>query len=273
MPRLLSDTGLRPDDVDLSDDVLRNVIAKWTRDPGVRRLERRLGKLLRRVTAKVLDTESAGPVVIDDAMARGRAGKEIPREDLTSRSLAPGVATGLAVTGAGGDVLFVEATTMPGDPGLTLTGQLGDVMKESGELARSYLRAHAEDYDIENADRRIHVHFPSGAVPKDGPSAGITMTTALVSLMTGRRVRPEVAMTGEITLHGRVLPIGGVKQKLLAAHRAGLTTVIVPEANRDDLDDVPDQVRKELSIHLVSEIGEVLDLALAPSAGDVSAEG
>jgi ATP-dependent Lon protease len=178
------------------------------------------------------------------------------------------VATGLAVTGAGGDVLFVEVATMDGEPGLTLTGQLGDVMKESAQIALGYLRANGERLGVPTGsltDHRLHVHFPAGAVPKDGPSAGVTMTTALASLLTGRLVRAELGMTGEVSLTGRVLPIGGVKQKLLAAHRAGLTEVILPERNGPDLDDVPAQVREQLKVHLVSEVSQVLDLALEPA--------
>ena len=179
----------------------------------------------------------------------------------------PGVATGLAVTGAGGDVLFIEATSMDGESGLTLTGQLGDVMKESAQIALSYLRSHAETIGIDTdtlSGRRLHLHVPAGAVPKDGPSAGITMVTALASLASGRPVRPEVGMTGEVTLAGRVLPIGGVKQKLLAAHRAGLTEVIIPKRNEPDLDDLPEEIRKELTVHPVGDVADVLALALRP---------
>jgi ATP-dependent Lon protease len=175
----------------------------------------------------------------------------------------------LAVTGVGGDVLFIEATSMPGEPGLTLTGQLGDVMKESASIALSYVRSHARELGIDESafeGRRFHVHVPAGAVPKDGPSAGVTMTTALVSLLTGRPVRSTVGMTGEVTLQGRVLPIGGVKQKVLAAHRAGLTDVIVPARNEADLDDVPEAVRDEMTFHVASDIGHVLDVALEPAA-------
>jgi ATP-dependent Lon protease len=180
----------------------------------------------------------------------------------------PGIATGLAVSGAGGDVLFVEAASMPGESGLTLTGQLGEVMRESGEIALSYLRAHASALGIDDAamNRRFHVHFPAGGIPKDGPSAGITMTTALASFLTQRRVRPDVAMTGEITLHGRVLPIGGVKEKVLAAHRAGIRTVILPAANELDADDIPDDVRSQLTLHFVDDIAKVLELALESAA-------
>ena len=173
----------------------------------------------------------------------------------------PGVATGLAVTGAGGDVLFVEASASDGEPGLTLTGQLGDVMRESGQIVLSYLRANADRLGLDHLDRRFHVHFPAGAVPKDGPSAGVTMTTAFVSLLRDTLMRNDVAMTGEVTLHGRVLPIGGVKEKVLAAHRAGVTHVILPEANREDVDDIPDHVLDDLEIHFASDVGEVLDVA------------
>jgi ATP-dependent Lon protease len=206
------------------------------------------------------------PVTVDEPDLTDLLGR--PRfhaEDLADRVSVPGVATGLAVTGTGGDVLFVEATSMDGEQGLQVTGQLGDVMKESAQIALSWVRSHRRDVDADALSRRFHVHFPAGAVPKDGPSAGITMTTALVSLLTGRAVRPEVGMTGEVTLSGRVLPIGGVKQKVLAAHRAGLTEVILPSRNGPDLDDLPDEVREAMTVHLVRDVAEVLDLALAPT--------
>ncbi len=198
-----------------------------------------------------------------DALGRARFFDEV-----AARASVPGVATGLAVTGAGGDVLFVEATAMDGDPGLTITGQLGDVMKESAQIALSYVRSHADDLGVDPAQTRrpLHVHVPAGAIPKDGPSAGVTMTTALVSLLTGRPVRPEVGMTGEVTLQGRVLPIGGVKQKVLAAERAGLTEVVLPARNGPDLDDVPEAVRDRMTFHLVDHVREVLDVALAEAA-------
>jgi ATP-dependent Lon protease len=200
--------------------------------------------------------------------------------EVVERTSVPGVATGLAVTGIGGDVLFIEATAIPAgeageDFGLTLTGQLGDVMKESAQIALSYLRANGARLGVPTtglAHERVHVHFPAGAVPKDGPSAGVTMTTALASLLTGRLVRAEVGMTGEVSLTGRVLPIGGVKQKLLAAHRAGLTEVILPERNGPDLDDVPEQVREQLTVHLVSDVAQVLELALEPAAASGARE-
>ncbi len=191
-------------------------------------------------------------------------------QEAAARTAVPGVATGLAVTGTGGDVLFVEANVMPGkgSGALTLTGQLGDVMKESARIALTYVRAHGDELGIPESafeDREFHVHVPAGAIPKDGPSAGVTMTTALVSLLTGRPVKHTVGMTGEITLQGRVLPIGGLKQKVLAAHAAGLTDVILPERNRGDLDDVPQDVREQMSFHPVMTIDEVLELALEPA--------
>ena len=261
LPRLRETMGLTDDEVVIADDLIARVAADWTREAGVRGLERKLSTLLRKAATK-LASGKQGPIEITDDDLEEQLGKPIPREELDDRTSVPGVATGLAVTGAGGDVLFVEATVMDGEPGLTLTGQLGDVMKESGEIARSFLRSRAGDLDLGDVERRFHVHFPAGAVPKDGPSAGITMTTALASLLSGRRVRPDVGMTGEVTLQGKVLPIGGVKQKLLAAHRAGLREVILPARNGVDLDDVPEAVRDDLTIHLVTDVREVLDLAL-----------
>lgn len=265
LPRLQTRIGLKDGEVVLADDVVDRVAADWTREAGVRSLERKLDKLLRKAATTIATDPEAAPITITPDDLTEILGQPIPREDLADRTSIPGVATGLAVTGAGGDVLFVEAIAMDGESGLTLTGQLGDVMKESGEIARSYLRSHAEALGIEpeiDIDRRFHIHFPAGAVPKDGPSAGITMTTALVSLITGRTVRDDVAMTGEISLQGRVLPIGGVKQKLLAAHRAGLKRIILPAKNGVDLDDVPEDVRNDLDIHLVETIDQVLELAL-----------
>lgn len=265
LPRLGTEMGLDETEVVVADETIAAVAADWTREAGVRGLERKLATLLRKA-ATALATGKPGPIIVSTDDLPAMLGKPVPREEIEDRTAVPGVAAGLAVTGAGGDVLFVEATSMPGDPGLTLTGQLGDVMKESGEIARSYLRSHADDLGIDDADRRFHVHFPAGAVPKDGPSAGITMTTALASLLTGRRVRHEIAMSGEVTLQGKVLPIGGVKDKLLAAHRAGLTEVVLPERNRVDLDDVPDVVLVALTIHLASDVREVLEVALEPAA-------
>ncbi|MGZ8765845.1 MAG: S16 family serine protease, partial [Acidimicrobiia bacterium] len=222
------------------------------------------------VAAKVASEDVLPPVAIktDDVRAHlGRA--RFLAEEIDDRTAAPGVATGLAVTGIGGDVLYIEATAVPtgspGEPGLTLTGQLGDVMKESAEIALSYVRAHAAELGVDPGlltGRRFHVHVPAGAVPKDGPSAGVTMTTAIVSLLTGRPVRSDVGMTGEVTLQGRVLPIGGLKQKVLAAQRAGLTTVVLPARNGPDLDDVPEAVREVMAFHLASSVDDVLAVAL-----------
>ncbi len=265
LQRQVKGNGLRPDEVEVTDAALRAVVAGYTREAGVRELERQLGKALRKVAVQVAGGADT-PVVVDEPDLTDLLGRQrFHAEDLADRVSVPGVATGLAVTGAGGDVLFVEATSMDGEPGLQVTGQLGDVMKESAQIALSWVRSHRGDVDVDADDlsRRFHVHFPAGAVPKDGPSAGITMTTALVSLLTGRPVRPEVGMTGEVTLSGRVLPIGGVKQKVLAAHRAGLTEVILPARNGPDLDDLPDEVREAMTVHLVSDVSEVLDLALA----------
>src|SRR5574341_472551 len=256
--------------VELTNGALRTIVSDYTREAGVRNLERELGRLLRKVATKLAGGEVQAPLVIDSPEVGGYLGRQRFFFEAAERTAVPGVATGLAVTGTGGDVLFVEASIMDGDPGLTLTGQLGDVMKESASIALSYVRAHADDLAIDQQvqGRRVHLHVPAGAVPKDGPSAGVTMTTALVSLLTGRPVRAEVGMTGEVTLQGRVLPIGGVKQKVLAAHRAGLREVILPVRNEGDLEDIPESIRPDMTFHLADEIGQVLDLALAP-AGSV----
>ncbi len=266
LARQLERNGLRADDVAVEDDALRRIVVDYTREAGVRNLERELGKLLRKVAARVVSGDATPPVAIDDAAVTEALGRPRFFPELAGRAVAPGVATGLAVTGAGGDVLFIEATAMEGDAGLTLTGQLGDVMKESAQIALSYVQGHADELGVDASalPRRFHVHVPAGAIPKDGPSAGVTMTTALASLVTGRPVRPEVGMTGEVTLQGRVLPIGGVKQKVLAAKRAGLTTVILPARNGPDLEDVPAAVRDELEFVLVDDVAEVLDRALLP---------
>jgi ATP-dependent Lon protease len=263
VPRIYERNGVQPDEVVLSDEVMRAVISGYTREAGVRRLEQRLDRLVRKA-ATTIANGAIPPVTVAVDEIRDALGRPVPDEKPLERITVPGIATGLAVTGAGGDVLFVEAAAMPGEAGLTLTGQLGEVMRESGEIALSYLRAHAPALGIDDAamNRRFHVHFPAGGIPKDGPSAGITMTTALASYLTQRRVRPDVAMTGEITLHGKVLPIGGVKEKVLAAHRAGVRTVILPSANEPDADDIPEDVRSQLTLHFVEDIGTVLELAL-----------
>jgi ATP-dependent Lon protease len=272
--RQLDRTGLRPDEVTVTDDALRTIVADYTREAGVRSLEREIGRLLRKVATKLASGESEAPVTVDAGDVVGWLGRARFFFEAADRTSAPGVATGLAVTGVGGDVLFVEATSMAGPEGLTITGQLGDVMKESAEIALSYVRSHAVELGIDPTafeKRRFHLHVPAGAVPKDGPSAGVTMITALVSLLTDRAVRPIVGMTGEVTLQGKVLPIGGLKQKVLAAHRAGLTEVVLPKRNAGDLEDVPEAVREQMTFHIAADIGEVLAAALRP-VGDAGSD-
>ncbi len=294
-PRQRDRNGLREDEVAISDDVLRTIISEYTREAGVRSLERNLGTVLRKTATKIASAQSAEtsqdtakatkaakakaksdaaklPVEIDLEAVRDALGRQKFFQESAARTATPGVATGLAVTGSGGDVLFVEATAMKGGSSggnaLVLTGQLGDVMKESAKIALSYVRGHAEELGIDESafeNREFHVHVPAGAIPKDGPSAGVTMVTALASLLTGRPVKHTVGMTGEVTLQGRVLPIGGLKQKALAAHAAGLTDVILPERNRGDLDDIPEEVREQMTFHPVMTVQEVLDRALEPA--------
>ncbi|MET7948573.1 endopeptidase La [Micromonospora sp. NPDC005324] len=266
LPRQRERAGLTVDEVSVADEALALIAGEYTREAGVRQLERALAKILRKVAVTLATDPTPARVGTDNLT--GYLGRPKFTPESAERTAVPGVATGLAVTGAGGDVLFIEATSMEGEPGLTLTGQLGDVMKESAQIALSYLRSNGRRFGIDPnvlAGRRIHVHFPAGAVPKDGPSAGITMVTALASLVTGRPVRPEFGMTGEVTLSGRVLPIGGVKQKLLAAHRAGLTEVIIPARNEPDLDDLPTEVREALTVHTLADVADVLALALRPA--------
>jgi ATP-dependent Lon protease len=268
-PRQLERNGLRSEEVEISDELLGTITTEYTREAGVRQLERDLGTLLRKTATKIASGSATAPVVVDLDAVRDALGRQRHFQESAIRTAVPGVATGLAVTGAGGDVLFVEATAMQGKPGLTLTGQLGDVMKESAQIALSYVRGHASELEIDPAvfeDRSFHVHVPAGAIPKDGPSAGVTMVTALSSLLSGRPVRHTVGMTGEVTLQGRVLPIGGVKQKVLASHAAGLTDVVLPERNRGDLDEVPEEVREAMRFHFAMTIDEVLAVALEPAA-------
>ncbi|MGH2865390.1 MAG: S16 family serine protease, partial [Solirubrobacteraceae bacterium] len=322
-PRQRDRNGLRANEVEISDDVLRTIISDYTREAGVRSLERNLGTVLRKTATRIASGEADAdrpteqpkgaarltgesvsqngtraakepdaarptvkkarkaakaqpvaqtPVKIDLEVVRDALGRQKFFQESAARTATPGVATGLAVTGAGGDVLFVEATAMKGGASgansLVLTGQLGDVMKESARIALSYVRGHAEQLGIDESafeNREFHVHVPAGAIPKDGPSAGVTMVTALASLLSGRPVKHTVGMTGEVTLQGRVLPIGGFKQKALAAHAAGLTDVILPERNRGDLDDIPEEVREQMSFHPVMTVQEVLDRALEPA--------
>jgi ATP-dependent Lon protease len=264
-PRQVERNGLRDDEVEISDDLVRTVVTEYTREAGVRNLERELGKLLRKTATRLAAGQVSAPVVVDLDAVRDALGRQRFWQEAAERTAVPGVATGLAYTPTGGDVLFIEATSMRGKQDFVLTGQLGDVMKESARIALSYVRGHADELDLDEEafdGREFHLHVPAGAIPKDGPSAGITMTTALASLLSGRPVKPEVAMTGEVTLQGRVLPIGGVKQKVLAAHAAGLRDIILPERNRADLDEVPEDVRREMTFHPVMTVGEVLELAL-----------
>jgi ATP-dependent Lon protease len=266
-PRQRERNGLREDEVSVADDVIELVVSEYTREAGVRQLERELGKVLRKTATGIASGSVEAPVVVDVDVVRDALGRQKFFQEAADRTAVPGVATGLAVTGTGGDVLFVEATSMDGGSELVLTGQLGDVMKESARIALSYVRSHSDELGIDSdafKDRAFHVHVPAGAIPKDGPSAGITMATALASLLSERPVKHTVGMTGEVTLQGRVLPIGGLKQKVLAAHAAGLTDVIIPERNRADLDDVPADVREAMSFHPVMTLGEVLGLALEP---------
>jgi len=262
-PRQVERNGLRSDDVTIDDAVLRLVLTDYTREAGVRQLERELGTLLRKAATRIAAAPDVKPIVIDAATVRQALGRAKFFQEAAARTAVPGVATGLAVTGVGGDVLFVEAASMPGG-GLVLTGQLGDVMKESARIALTYVRSHAPSLGIDenSLGREFHVHVPAGAIPKDGPSAGITMVTALASLLTDRPVKSSIGMTGEVTLQGRVLPIGGLKQKVLAAHAAGLTEVILPARNEADLDDVPADVREHMTFHPVTSVEEVIELAL-----------
>jgi ATP-dependent Lon protease len=267
LPRQVAQAGLTPDELRIPDETILQVVTDFTREAGVRNLERELGRVTRKVATRIATGAAQTPVVVQKDQLRDYLGKPRFDNEVAERTAVPGVATGLAVTGVGGDVLFVEATTGGADGSLTLTGQLGDVMKESAQIALSYVRSHAERLGIDAATtgRGFHIHVPEGAVPKDGPSAGVTMTTAMVSLLTGRAVRSSVGMTGEVTLQGLVLPIGGVKQKVLAAHRMGLTEVILPRRNEKDLDDVPESVRQAITFHLVSRVDDVLAVALEPA--------
>jgi ATP-dependent Lon protease len=273
--RQLERAALGADEVIVTDDALRAVIGDYTREAGVRSLERELGRLLRKVAARIASDGIETPLTVEADDVRAWLGRPRFFFEAADRTAVPGVATGLAVTGAGGDVLYVEASMMDGTEGLTLTGQLGDVMKESAEIALSYVRSHAAELGIDPgvfAGKRFHVHVPAGATPKDGPSAGVTMITALVSLLRDVPVRSVVAMTGEVTLQGRVLPIGGLRQKVLAAHRAGLTSVILPIRNGPDLEDVPELVREGMTFTLASDISEVLEAALAVEGAPAEAE-
>ncbi|MDN4518794.1 MULTISPECIES: endopeptidase La [Mycolicibacterium] len=265
LPRQSERAALTPEEVTVTDAALRKIAADYTREPGVRQFERLLAKALRKATTKLAADPS--PITVDEPDLVEYLGRPRFMPESAERTAVPGVATGLAVTGLGGDVLYIEAGSTDGESGLQLTGQLGDVMKESAQIALSYVRSHAAELGVDPTalDRRIHVHVPAGAVPKDGPSAGVTMVTALVSMATGRQVRSDVGMTGEVTLNGRVLPIGGVKQKLLAAQRAGLSTVFIPQRNEADLDDVPADVLESLDVRPMTDVAEIVAQALEPA--------
>jgi ATP-dependent Lon protease len=264
-PRQVERNGLRPEEVSISDDAIEIVVTEYTREAGVRQLERELGTVLRKTATKIASEDVEAPVAVDENGVREALGRRRFYREVAERTAVPGVATGLAATATGGDVLFIEATSHRDGDKLVLTGQLGDVMKESAQIALSSVRALAPQLGIDEElfdKRAFHVHVPAGAIPKDGPSAGITMATALASLLTGRPVKHTVGMTGEITLQGRVLPIGGLKQKVLAAHAAGITDIVIPERNRADLEEIPENVREEIAFHPVMSIAEVLNLAL-----------
>jgi ATP-dependent Lon protease len=263
IPRQFEENGVAAEQLEITDEALSEVIAGYTRESGVRQLEREVGRLARKVARKIAAKE-VERVVVDQPMVDDLLGRPKVHPEKAGRDDQVGTATGMYYTPTGGDIMFVEASTMRGKGELVLTGQLGDVMKESARAAWTYARSHAAALQIpdEMFERDIHVHVPAGAIPKDGPSAGVTMASAIVSAMSGRSVRPDVAMTGEITLRGRVLPIGGVKEKVLGAERAGITTILLPKENEADLEDLPKEVRDKLQIHMVSELGEVLALTL-----------
>jgi len=268
VPRQIKTNGLNPSEATFTSDGLQAIIRDFTREAGVRNLEREIGRVLRKIATQIAGCEQECSAVIDPDQVREFLGKPRFRDDAHLRTELPGVATGLAWTPAGGEVLFVEAKTMEDGGGLILTGQLGDVMKESARIALSYVQGEQARLEIAPealAEKAVHLHVPAGAIPKDGPSAGVTLVTALVSELTQRPVNGDLGMTGEVTLQGQVLPVGGIKRKVLAAHRHGLETVILPRANEVDLDDVPEEVRKELAFVLVDHVDEVLDLALAPT--------
>jgi ATP-dependent Lon protease len=270
LPRKLEDHGLTAEAVQLDDAAIEAVIRDYTREAGVRQLTRELTKICRAVTLKLARQPEgkSAKVRIEDSDLREYLGKPRFFNEVAERTAIPGVATGLAWTPVGGDILFIESSRMRGKGRLEITGQLGDVMKESARAALTYVRSHAEVLGVEPDfldQQDLHVHVPAGAVPKDGPSAGVTIFTALTSLLTGRRVRSDTAMTGECTLRGRVLPVGGIKAKVLAAHRAGIKRVILPAKNERDLDEVPAEVQADIEFVFASDMSQVLDAALEPA--------
>jgi ATP-dependent Lon protease len=270
LPKQLLEHGLTPENLEISDDMILTVIEQYTRESGVRSLERKLADICRGVAQKVVEGDTDKIVIsIPDLPNYISSRKFYP--EVVERITKPGIATGLAWTPVGGDILFIEATKMKGKGQLIITGQVKDVMKESVQAALSYIASFAETFGVQSDFREkfdIHVHVPAGAIPKDGPSAGVTMLTALVSLLTGKLVRNDLAMTGEITLRGAVLPIGGLKEKVLAAHRAGITHIILPKKNEDDLKEIPEKVRNEIHFHLVEEMAEVIELALQTNSAE-----
>ena len=268
IPRQIENHGLKPEQVAFGDESLKKLIREYTREAGLRNLEREVASITRKIARRHAEGRTEPVAVTPELVEEFLGAPYFMREELEERTYIPGVAVGLSWTPAGGDVLYIEATQMWGQKGLTLTGQLGDVMKESAQAALSWVRAHARQLGIEESFFErvdLHLHVPEGAIPKDGPSAGVTLVTSLVSLLTGRPVRPRVAMTGEVTLSGRVLPVGGIKEKVLAAHRMGIKEVILPKRNEKQAEeDIPENVRNELKIHLVSAVEEVLELVLMP---------
>jgi ATP-dependent Lon protease len=272
VPKQIGEHGLKRDDfsVSITDDAVLDLVDGYTREAGVRNLERELSAIVRGVAVKVVEGEVSGSVTVDRGDVADYLGPQKYLPELADRTAAPGVATGLAWTPVGGEIMFVEATRMPGKGGLMLTGQLGDVMKESAQAALSYVKSHLDALGIANEiveGHDLHVHVPAGAIPKDGPSAGVAMISALTSLLRGVCVRADVAMTGEITLRGLVLPVGGIKEKMLAAHRAGISRIVLPERNQKDVIDVPEEIRSEMTIVYVKTVDDVLAAVLEPAAG------
>jgi ATP-dependent Lon protease len=273
IPRQITENGLTPDQLTITDDAVNLLTTRYTREAGVRQLERTVGNLARKVALKVAEGQTE-KVTISAEEIKGYLGPPRVFPEEARKELPPGVATGMAWTEMGGEVLFIEATMLPGGGGLTLTGQLGEVMKESAQAARSYLWSHAAEFGIDPEmikNNGVHIHVPAGSIPKDGPSAGVTMATAMASLYTGRKVRSDTSMTGEITLSGLVFPVGGIKEKVLAAHRAGIRRIILPQRNEGDAEEIPDDVRKELEIIPATWISDVLSAALETSPGPAAA--
>ncbi len=274
IPRQLRENGLRPEEISISDDAILTIIRHYTREAGVRGLEREIGGVCRKLATRITEGKETAPEINPDAIREflGRFAFQ-DTEEIIRRTAIPGVATGLAWTPAGGEILFIEATRMPGGKGFIVTGSIGNVMQESAQAALSFVRSRADRFGIDPeffSKSDLHLHIPAGAQPKDGPSAGVTIATALGSLLTGRIVRPDVSMTGEITLRGQVLPVGGIKEKVLAAHRAGIKTILLPRDNEQDLDDIPEEIRKSVQFIMVDMVEDVVRNALEPLPEDVT---